>query len=45
VNYFVTGEKDPTNDTVWNEFLSTLKSIGRQELMEVCQKAYDRDAK
>ena len=44
-NYFVTGEKNPADDTQWNEFLMTLKSIGREELMEVCQSAYSRQAK
>ena len=40
--YFVSGEKDPTNDTAWNEFLATLRSLGREQLMNVCQDAYDR---
>ena len=44
-NYFVSGEKNPADDTQWNEFLMTLKSIGREELMEVCQSAYDRQGK
>ena len=44
-NYFVSGEKDPSNDGQWNEFLSTLKSIGRDELMKVCQDAYTRQEK
>ena len=39
---FVAGEKDPTNDAQWNEFLTTLKSLGREELMKICQDAYDR---
>jgi putative aldouronate transport system substrate-binding protein len=42
VNYFVSGEKDASDDAVWNEFLSTMKSIGREELMKVCQDAYNR---
>lgn len=42
MNYFVSGEKDPSNDSVWNEFLSTLKTLGRDELMDICQTAYDR---
>lgn len=42
---FVSGETDPSNDTQWSEFLSTLKAIGRQELMDVCQSAYDRQGK
>ena len=40
--YFVSGEKEITNDAEWNKFISTLKSIGRDELMRVCQSAYDR---
>jgi hypothetical protein len=39
---FIAGEKDPSSDAAWDEFLSTLDSIGRKELMEVCQEAYDR---
>lgn len=41
INFF-SGEKDPSNDTVWNEFLSTLDEIGRKELMDVAQSAYGR---
>ena len=39
---FVTGEKDPNNDADWNNFLDTLKKLGRDELMKVCQSAYSR---
>ena len=39
---FVSGEKDPTNDAQWNEFLTTLESLGRSQLMKICQDAYDR---
>jgi putative aldouronate transport system substrate-binding protein len=39
---FVTGEKDPNNDADWNNFLDTLKELGRDELMKVCQSAYSR---
>ena len=39
---FFSGEKDPSNDSVWNEFLSTLDEIGRKELMDVAQSAYSR---
>ena len=42
VTLFVTGEKDPNNDAQWNEFLKTLDSLGRTELMKICQSAYDR---
>jgi hypothetical protein len=40
--FFVTGEKDPTDDAVWQDFLDTLKDLGRAELMKVCQQAYSR---
>ena len=39
---FASGEKDPRDDAAWNEFLTTLDSIGRGELMDICQKAFDR---
>ena len=42
---FVAGEKDPSNDAQWNEFLSTLETLGREELMKVCQSAYERNTK
>lgn len=43
--YFVTGEKDPNNDAQWKDFLDTLESLGRSELMDICQSAYDRQEK
>ena len=39
---FVSGEKNPTDDAAWNEFLDTLKEIGRNDLLKVCQSAYSR---
>lgn len=39
---FVSGEKNVKDDTTWNEFMKTLDELGRNELLEVCQKAYDR---
>ena len=39
---FVTGQKDPKDDAAWNEFLETLKDLGRNELLKVCQGAYSR---
>ena len=39
---FVSGELDPTDDAAWNKFLTTMNSLGRGELMEICQRAYDR---
>jgi len=40
--YFVVGEKNPNSDADWNEFLTTLESLGRSELMKICQDAYNR---
>jgi len=40
--YFVSGEKDPSNDNEWNTFISTLDGLNRAKLMEVCQNAYTR---
>ena len=42
---FANGEADINNDAVWNEFKSTLKSLGREDLMKIAQDAYDRKAK
>ena len=42
ITLFVSGEKNPKDDAAWNEFLTTLDEVGRGELMEICQKAYDR---
>ena len=39
---FAAGEADINNDSVWNEFKSTLKSLGREDLMKIAQNAYDR---
>lgn len=39
---FVAGERDPKDDAAWNDFLSTIDTMGRSELMEICQQAYDR---
>ena len=39
---FVSGEKNPKDDAAWNEFLTTLDNLGRSELMDICQQAYDR---
>ena len=40
--YFASGEKDPSNDSVWEEFVTTLKSLGREEIMGTVQSAYER---
>lgn len=42
VTLFFHGEKDPNDDAQWKEFLDTLTSLGRQELMQIAQQAYDR---
>lgn len=39
---FVSGQNDPKDDAAWNEFLKTLKDLGRNELLKVCQSAYSR---
>ena len=39
---FFSGQKDPSNDAQWQEFLDTLTGLGRGEMMEIAQKAYDR---
>lgn len=39
---FASGEEDPRDDAVWQNFLDTVEKLGRSELMEVCQSAYDR---
>ena len=39
---FMQGEKNPKDNTEWNKFTSTLKTIGRPELMEIAQQAYER---
>lgn len=42
ITLFVTGEADVRDDAKWNEYLSNLKAYGRDELIEIAQKAYDR---
>lgn len=42
VTNFFAGEKDPTDDASWNEFIETLDKVGRSELMKVAQDAYSR---
>ena len=39
---FMTGEKNPNDDAAWNEYKSTLKSLGREDMMKIAQDAYDR---
>ena len=39
---FMKGEKDVSDDKAWNEFKSTLNSLGRGEMMKIAQDAYDR---
>ena len=39
---FVTGNKDPKDDATWKEFLDTVKELGRNKLIKVCQDAYNR---
>ncbi|MDR1891426.1 MAG: extracellular solute-binding protein [Oscillospiraceae bacterium] len=41
-NLFITGSKNPNDDSQWNEYLTTLKSIGQAELLKIAQDAYTR---
>ena len=45
MNLFISGEIDINNDSVWNEFKTTLYSLGRDKLLEVEQSAFDRTHK
>lgn len=42
---FATGEKDISNNSVWDEFKSTLTELGREDLMKIAQDAYSRKMK
>lgn len=42
ITKFVAGEKNPKDNAQWKEFLDTLDGLGRAELMEVAQNAYNR---
>lgn len=39
---FTKGEQNARDDKVWNEYKSTLQSLGRDELMKIAQDAYNR---
>lgn len=39
---FMTGERDPRSDKDWQDYKTTLEKLGRSELMEVAQSAYNR---
>ena len=39
---FSKGELDVKDDKTWNDFLATLDSLGRAELLDIAQDAYDR---
>lgn len=42
ITEFMSGEANPKDDAVWAEFIKNLDGLGRVELMEVAQNAYDR---
>lgn len=39
---FMSGEHDVNDDNAWTEFLNTLETLGRSELMKVAQDAFSR---
>lgn len=39
---FMQGEKDPYNDKQWDEFTSTLTTLGNKEIIKIAQDAYTR---
>lgn len=39
---FATGDKDIRDNKTWDEFKSTLKSLGRDEMLKIAQDAYNR---
>ena len=42
---FMVGSLDVNNDAVWNEYLENLESLQMNEVLELMQKAYDRQYK
>lgn len=45
ISLFLNGEKNPSSDADWNQFLKDLETYGRSELLEIAQAAYDRKTK
>lgn len=39
---FVCGDLNPSNDTHWNEYLTTLENLGQDRIVDVAQSAYSR---
>lgn len=39
--YVVSDNKDPKDDTAWNDFINIMNFIRREEFMKVCQSGYD----
>lgn len=42
---FATGEKNPSNDADWKEYLDTLEEYGESKFIKIVQGAYDRNNK
>ena len=42
ITEFFAGVKDPSNDATWDEFLTNLKSVGREDMLKIAQDAYSR---
>lgn len=39
---FITGDKNPSDNAEWKEYLTELEKLGGKELLKVKQAAYDR---
>ena len=42
--FFITGEKDPTNDADWQAWLDAANDLGVNTYIEKTQSAYERTA-
>ena len=42
---FITGTKDPSDDTQWNAYLKSLDDLQLNDLMKLFQKVYDKNYK
>lgn len=42
-NYFILGQKDPNNDSEWQEYLNTLDEYGLEDFRDLIQEVYDEN--